>query len=166
MICEDLSCGPEFVFVADGGALTGATVPGGGGGNGPFCCAARVTVSNALAIKRNNVTPACLPSFPLVPAVSPRISFNLLRLIPYLLYLRIRCIGSEFRGLSINCEHEGFVPGSCRCEFAFLSKDQAKRLRSRKTPARPTSFSYFFLGGPPPVIPVVSCNQARRRQTS
>src|SRR6267143_4227631 len=79
VMCEDLCGPPELSFDGAGGALVGATVPGGGGGNGPFCCAPRVTANKPLAIKSSALVPMALLAAPTASKVSPSISSSLLR---------------------------------------------------------------------------------------
>jgi hypothetical protein len=94
VMCEDLCCAPEPSFGGVEVVLAGATVPCGGGGNGPFCCALRVTAKKPVAIKSSALASVRLPAFLISPKVNSSISSNLLALILTVLYPRIRCIDS------------------------------------------------------------------------
>ena len=63
-MCEDLCGPPELSFDGAEGVLVGATVPGGGGGNGPFCCAPRFTANKPLAIRSSGLAPMDLLAGP------------------------------------------------------------------------------------------------------
>ena len=77
----------------------GVTAPGGGGGNGPFCCAPRVTANKQLAIRSSGPAFMALLAGPAASKVSPSISSSLLRFLFIVIHLRIRCIDLHFRGL-------------------------------------------------------------------
>src|SRR5712664_34805 len=80
VMCEDLCGTPKLSFDGAVGVLVGATVPGGGGGNGPFCCAPRVTANKPLAIRSSGLAFMGLLAAPTASKVSPSISSTLLAL--------------------------------------------------------------------------------------
>src|SRR6267378_2113117 len=98
VMCEDLCGTPELSFDGAVGALVGATVPGGGGGNGPFCCAPRGTANKPLAIRSTARAPMALLAAPTASKVSPSISSSLLAFLIIVVHPRIRCIDLHFRG--------------------------------------------------------------------
>src|SRR5712692_1007678 len=100
VMCEDLCGPPELSFDGAEGVLVGATVPGGGGGNGPFCCAPRDTANKPLAIRSTALAPMAFLAAPTASKVSPSISSSLLHLLFIVVYSRIRCIDLHFRGLN------------------------------------------------------------------
>src|SRR6266850_980731 len=100
VMCEDLCGTPELSFDGAGGVLAGAAVPGGGGGNGPFCCAPRVSANKPLAIKSSGRTPMAPLAAPTASKVSPSISSSLLTFLFIVIYSRIRCMDLHFRGLN------------------------------------------------------------------
>src|ERR1700693_663939 len=100
VMCEDLCGTPELSFDDAGGLLVGATVPGVGGGNGPFCCAPRVTANKPLAIRSSGLAPMDLLAASTASKVSPSISSTLLGFLFIVVYPRIRCIDLHFRGLN------------------------------------------------------------------
>src|SRR2546422_2322110 len=89
VICEDVNCREEFVFADSTGAGDGATVPGGGGGNGPCRCAAVGSASKVHAITKSVMTPKFLRSFIAIVEMTARILSGLLTLFHSLLYLKI-----------------------------------------------------------------------------
>src|ERR1700674_5934892 len=89
VMCEDLWGMPELSFDGAEGVLVGATVPGGGGGNGPFCCAPRATTNKPLAIRSNGLAPMALLAAPTASKVSPSISSSLLAILFIVFYPRI-----------------------------------------------------------------------------
>src|SRR5882672_8052667 len=101
VMCEDL-CGPppEPSFDGAGSVLVGATVPGGGGGNGPFCCAPRATANKPPAIRNSALAPMALLAAPTASKVSPSICSSLLAFFIIVIHPRIRCIDLYFRGLN------------------------------------------------------------------
>ena len=72
-------------------------MPGGGGGNGPRCCAAMGNASAPHATIKNALTPMLLSTFTAIPKMTLLILSTLLTLMQSLLYLKIRCIEHEFR---------------------------------------------------------------------
>src|SRR6266404_4917834 len=100
VMCEDLCGTPELSFDGAVGALVGATVPGGGGGNGPFCCAPRVTANKPLAIRSSGLAFMGLLAAPTASKVSPSISSTLLDFLFIVIRPRIRCMNLQFRGLN------------------------------------------------------------------
>src|SRR5712664_2785595 len=78
VMCEDLCAPPELSFEGAEGVLVGTTVPGGGGGNGPFCCAPRVTANKPVAIKSSGLAFMGTLAAPTASKVSPSISSSLL----------------------------------------------------------------------------------------
>jgi len=57
VMCEDVSWREAFVLAESEDTLEGTTVPGGGGGNGPRCWAAKGTASKAHATIKSAFTP-------------------------------------------------------------------------------------------------------------
>src|SRR6266850_6347643 len=99
VMCDDLCGPPELSFDGAEAVLVGAAVPGGGGGNGPFCCAPRVTANKLLAIRSNGLACMGLLAAPRALKVSRRISSTLLDFLFIVIHPRIRCINLHFRGL-------------------------------------------------------------------
>ena len=98
VMCEDL-CGPLATsFDGVEGVLVGATVPGGGGGNGPFCCAPRVTANEPLASSSSDRAQGVLLADLTTLIVSPSISSSLLAFHFIIIHPMIRCISLHFRG--------------------------------------------------------------------
>src|SRR5258706_13890862 len=93
VMCEDLCGTPAPSFDGAEGVLVGATVPGGGGGNGPFCWAPRVIVNKPATIRSSGLAPMRILIAPTASKVSPRISSTLLAFLFIVIYSRIRCIG-------------------------------------------------------------------------
>src|SRR6267142_2585852 len=100
VMCEDLCGTPAPSFDGAEGVLVGATVPGGGGGNGPFCCAPKVSASKPLAIRSSGLAPMALLAASTASKVSPSISSSLLACLFIVIYSRIRCMDLHFRGLN------------------------------------------------------------------
>src|SRR5882757_7367828 len=98
VMCEGLCGTPELSFDGAGGGLAGATVPGAGGGNGPFCCAPRVSATKPLAIRSSGLAPLALLRALTGSKVCPGISFSLLAVLFIVIYSRIRCMDLYFRG--------------------------------------------------------------------
>src|SRR5882762_754871 len=101
VMCDDLCGPPELSFDGAEAALVGATAPGGGGGNGPFCCAPRVTANKPLAIRSSGLACMGLLAAPTASKVSPSISSTLLDFHFIVIHPRIRCINLHFRGLHL-----------------------------------------------------------------
>src|SRR6267143_1257304 len=99
VMCDDLCGPPELSFDGAEGVLAGATVPGGGGGNGPFCWAPRVTANKPLAKRNSGLAFTGLLATPTASRVSPCISSTLLDFLFIVIHPRIRCINLHFRGL-------------------------------------------------------------------
>src|SRR6266850_82961 len=55
VMCEDPCGTPAPSFDGAVGVLVGPTAPGGGGGNGPFCCAPSVAANKPLAIRSSGL---------------------------------------------------------------------------------------------------------------
>src|SRR6266850_7506182 len=99
VMCDDLCGPPELSFEGAEAVLAGATVPGGGGGNGPFCWAPRVTANKPLAKRNSGLAFTGLLATPTASRVSPCISSTLLDFLFIVIHPRIRCINLHFRGL-------------------------------------------------------------------
>src|SRR6267143_171750 len=100
VMCEDLCGAPELSFDGAEGVLVGATVPGGGGGNGPFCCAPRVAANKPLATRSSALAPMALLAAPTASKVGPSISSSLPAFLFIIIHPRVRCIDLQFRGLN------------------------------------------------------------------
>src|SRR5216684_4165776 len=100
VMCEDLCGTPAPSFDGADGVLVGSTVPGGGGGNGPFCCAPRVTANEPLAISSSDRAQGAFLADLKPSKVSPSISSCLLAFHFIIIHPRIRCMGLHFRGLN------------------------------------------------------------------
>src|SRR5438045_9788803 len=66
--CEDVSWREAFVLAESDGTLDGTTVPGGGGGNGPRCWAAKGSASKAHATIKSAFTPIIMRFNPAMAA--------------------------------------------------------------------------------------------------
>src|SRR5438445_1542036 len=67
VMCEDVSWREAFVLAESEDTLEGTTVPGGGGGNGPRCWAAKGTASKAHATIKSAFTPIFMRFNPTMP---------------------------------------------------------------------------------------------------
>src|ERR1700682_2576798 len=98
VMCEDLCGPPATSFDGVEGVLVGATVPVGGGGNGRFCCAPRVTANEPLASSSSDPAQKALLADLTSSKESPSISSGLLAFHFIIIHPMIRCIGLYFRG--------------------------------------------------------------------
>ena len=99
-MCEEVSCRPAFVLAESEGALDGTTVPGGGGGNGPRCWAAKGNASAAHARINTVLTTIFLRLVFFIGEMSTLLLSGLL-VTQSLLYFKIRCVEQRFRNLRL-----------------------------------------------------------------